>query len=65
MRLLVLILLSFIFLNAQVLLKEDFNSLENWEPLHFEKIEKHSSYEVQNSILITSSKASAYTTKQR
>ena len=59
MRLLVLILLSFSFLNAQVLLKEDFNSLENWEPLHFENIEKHSSYEVQNSILITSSKASA------
>ena len=59
MRLLIFVLLSFSFLNAEVLLKEDFNSLENWEPLNFEKIKKHSTYEVKNSILIAQSNASA------
>ena len=57
------LLLSLIFiafsLNAQVLLKEDFNSLENWEPLYFDKIDKHSTYEVKDSILIAKSEASA------
>jgi len=59
MRLLILIALAFGFLNAKVLLKEDFNSLQNWEPLNFKKIKKHSVYKVQNSILIASSDASA------
>ena len=59
MRLLVLSLLIIGFLNADTLLKEDFNSLENWEPLNFEKIEKHSIYEVKNSILVAKSEASA------
>ena len=59
MRLLIFVLLSFSFLNAEILLKEDFNSLENWEPLNFEKIKKHSTYEVKNSILIAQSNASA------
>ena len=59
MRLLILFALAFGFLNAEVLLKEDFNSLQNWEALNFEKIKKHSVYKVQNSILIASSDASA------
>jgi len=59
MRLLILAILSFSFLNAEVLLKEDFNSLENWEPLNFEKIKEHSTYEVKDSILIAKSSASA------
>jgi len=48
-----------IFLNAEVLLKEDFNTLDNWEPLTFEKIENHSTYEVKDSVLIAKSKNSA------
>ena len=59
MRLLLVSFFAFISLNAQVLLKEDFNSLDNWEPLTFDKIDKHSTYEVKDSILIASSKASA------
>lgn len=46
-------------LDAQVLLKEDFDTLESWEPLVFEKIPKHSDYAVKNSILIAKSDASA------
>ena len=30
-----------------VFLKEDFQSLENWKPLHFEKIEKHTIYSIE------------------
>ncbi len=30
-----------------VFLKEDFNDLENWTPLYFPKIEKHSSYTIE------------------
>ncbi len=59
MRLLLIGFLTFISLNAEVLLKEDFNSLQNWEPLTFEKIEKHSTYEVKDSVLIARSNASA------
>lgn len=59
MRLLIFILIGFSFLNAKILLKEDFNSLENWEPLHFEKINEHSTYETKDSMLIASSNASA------
>jgi len=28
------------------LLREDFNDLKNWEPFHFEKIEKHTEYSI-------------------
>jgi len=33
--------------------------MENWEPLHFEKIEKHSTYEIKDSVLIAKSDDSA------
>ncbi len=59
MRLLLTSFFAFISLNAQILLKEDFNSLDNWEPLTFERIEKHSTYEVKDSVLVARSKASA------
>jgi len=45
--------------NADILLKEDFNTMDNWEDLHFEKIERHSTYEVKDSILIAKSDDSA------
>jgi len=46
-------------INADTLLKEDFNTMDNWEDLHFEKIERHSTYEVKDSILIAKSDDSA------
>jgi hypothetical protein len=47
-----------------VVLREDFNSLDNWKPLTFPKIEKHSEYVITqenngNRILTTRSNASA------
>ena len=59
MRLLLISLFAFISLNAQTLLKEDFNSLEHWEDLTFENIEQHSTYDVKESVLIAKSNASA------
>lgn len=62
MRLLLIPFILFSFLvstNADTLLKEDFNTLENWEDLNFEKIERHSTYEVKDSILIAKSDDSA------
>ena len=59
MRLLILFLLFLSFLDAKTLLKEDFNNLNNWVPLNFEKIKKHSTYEVKDSVLIAKSDASA------
>lgn len=59
MRLLILFLLFLSFLDAKTLLKEDFNSLNNWVPLNFEKIKKHSTYKVKDSVLIAKSDASA------
>jgi len=59
MRLLIFALLSCSFLNATVLLKEDFNTLENWKALHFEKIKEHSTYEIKDSVLVAKSNASA------
>jgi len=32
--------------NNQVVFREDFNSLSNWEPLNFPKIKKHSTYTI-------------------
>jgi len=49
----------FVSVNAETLLKEDFNTMDNWEDLHFEKIERHSTYEVKDSILIAKSDDSA------
>ena len=47
----------------QTLFREDFHNLANWEPLHFPKIKKHSTYTIGNiggkSFLITASDASA------
>ena len=47
----------------QILFHEDFHNLANWEPLHFPKIKKHSTYTIGNiggkSFLITASDASA------
>jgi hypothetical protein len=47
----------------QTLFREDFRSLANWEPLHFQKIKKYSTYTIGNiggrSFLITASDASA------
>ena len=45
--------------NADTLLKENFKNLTNWEDLHFEKIDRHSTYEIQDSILIAKSDNSA------
>jgi len=64
MRLLLGIALIWSFFNtqtlmSQTLLKEDFDSLKSWEPLTFEKIKEHSTYEVKNSMLIAKSKNSA------
>lgn len=59
MRLLILFLLFLSFLDAKTLLKEDFNNLNNWVPLNFEKIKKHSTYKVKDSVLIAKSDASA------
>ena len=59
MRLLLISCFTFVFLNAQTLLKEDFDSFENWEPLTFEKIEKHSTYDIDNSVLRAQSSGSA------
>ena len=59
MRLLLAVLFCFSFLQAETLLKENFNTLDNWEPLLFEKIERHSTYEVLDSVLIAKSKNSA------
>jgi hypothetical protein len=48
---------------ARVYLREDFNDLQNWEPLHFEKINKHTEYRVvkegDNDMLETVSNSSA------
>jgi len=62
MRLLLIPFFIFTFLvsvSADTLLKEDFDTMENWEDLHFEKIERHSSYEVKDSVLIAKSDNSA------
>lgn len=59
MRLLLSIFFTVFSLNAQVLLKENFDSLENWEPLYFEKIKEHSTYEINDSVLVAKSNASA------
>jgi len=57
-----ILFLMFTFLmsvNADTLLKEDFNNLDNWEDLHFEKIQRHSTYEIDDSILVAKSDNSA------
>ncbi len=59
MRLLLISFFLLVFVNAQTLLKEDFNTLDNWEPLTFDNIEKHSTYEIKDSILVARSNASA------
>lgn len=59
MRLLISLFLLLSFLNAKTLFKEDFNNLDNWKPLNFEKIKEHSTYTVRDSILIAKSNASA------
>lgn len=49
--------------NKQVLFREDFNTLANWEPLTFSKIKKHSTYTIvaegKHSFLRAESHASA------
>jgi hypothetical protein len=59
-------MLSFSAASAQetVALREDFNNLDNWKPLTFPKIKKHTEYDITpekdgNLILTTRSKASA------
>ena len=59
MRLLISLFLLLSFLNAKTLFKEDFKNLDNWKPLNFEKIKKHSTYSIKDSILIAKSDASA------
>lgn len=39
--------------------REEFNSLENWKPLTFPKIPRHSTYRIQNGILIAEADNSA------
>jgi hypothetical protein len=34
--------------NTEVLLREDFQSLENWDPLYFKKIKSHTTYKIYN-----------------
>jgi len=58
-RLLLAFVVFLSFLKGEVLLKEDFNNLENWEPLTFEKIEEHSTYEIKDSLLVAKSSNSA------
>lgn len=49
--------------NDVVLFRDDFNSLENWKPLYFPKIKKHTEYSIETeggeSFLKTESRASA------
>ena len=59
MRLLTFMFIIAISLNSQTLLKEDFNNLDDWSPLLFEKIDRHSTYDVQDSMLVAKSDASA------
>ena len=62
MRLLLVAFILFSFIisaPADTLLKENFNNMQNWEPLNFEKIQNHSTYEIKNSILIAKSNNSA------
>lgn len=62
MRLLLIpyfLFIGLVFANADTLLKEDFNDMDNWDDLHFEKIERHSTYEVKDSVLIAKSDDSA------
>lgn len=50
----VILVLLFAFVSAvhsegqQVLLKEDFDNIDNWEPLHFRKIKEYSAYTVDS-----------------
>jgi hypothetical protein len=47
----------------RTLFQEDFNSLDNWKPFYFPKIEKHSTYTIEKNgemhYLKAESKASA------
>ena len=44
---------------GDVLLREEFDTLNQWEDLHFEKIKEHSVYETKDSTLVAKSDASA------
>lgn len=33
--------------DREVLLREDFNNLKNWKPLHFQKIKEHTQYSIE------------------
>lgn len=45
--------------HAEVHRREDFITLKDWEPFSFKKIEKHTKYETQNSLLKVTSAQSA------
>ncbi len=59
MQLLILVFCSFVFLHSKVLLKENFDTMKNWEPLTFKKIKKHSTYTIEDSMLVAKSDDSA------
>jgi len=42
----IIVIFSTVVKSENILLREDFNSLENWEPLFFKKIPQHSTYTV-------------------
>ena len=53
------LILFFNYLSAEVLLRENFNTLDNWEELYFPNIDNHSTYVSKNSILVAKSSDSA------
>lgn len=56
------LLLGLVFaitLYGETIFKEEFNTLTNWEEVTFQKVEKHSKYTVENSLLIAESNNSA------
>lgn len=56
---LLITILFFNNLNAEVLFKENFEHIDNWEELSFPNIDKHSTYVAKDSILISQSSDSA------
>jgi len=58
--LIILLLLPFVSLFGEdFLLNENFNSLDNWKPLYFDKIDEHSTYTIEDNILKAESNKSA------
>jgi hypothetical protein len=52
-------ILSQINLHPQLLMEESFDSLERWQPLYFDNIDRYSTYEIADGVLTISSNNSA------